>query len=59
MMEFNERTEFFIKDTMDDTISEIQLRIKRYVTDQELTKIDHDLIQREIMARLAYAAVKA
>ena len=58
-MEFNERTEFFIKDTMDDTISEIQLRIKRYVTDQELTKIDQDLIQREIMARLAYAAVKA
>lgn len=58
-MEFNERTEFFIKDTMDNTISEIQLRINRYVTDQELTKLDQDLIQREIMARLAYAAVKA
>ena len=58
MVEFNERTEFFIKDTMDDCIAEIQLRCKRYMSEQDLTRIDQDLIEREIMARLAYASVK-
>lgn len=58
MVEFNERTEFFIKDTMDDCIAEIQLRCKRYQNEQDLTRLDLDLIEREIMARLAYASVK-
>jgi len=58
MVEFNERTEFFIKDTMDDCIAEIQLRCKRYMSEQDLTRLDLDLIEREIMARMAYASVK-
>lgn len=58
MVEFNERTEFFIKDTMDDCIAEIQLRCKRYQNDQNLTRLDLDLIEREIMARMAYVSVK-
>lgn len=58
MVEFNERTEFFIKDTMNDCIAEIQLRCKRYMSEQDLTRLDLDLIEREIMARMAYASVK-
>ena len=59
MVEFNERTEYFIKDTINDCIAEIQLRCKRYQQDQDLTRLDLDLIEREIMARMAYASVKA
>lgn len=58
MFEFNERTEYFVEDTINDCIAEIQLRCKRYMDDQKLTKLDLDLIEREIMARLAYASVK-
>ena len=58
MVEFNERTEYFIKDTINDCIAEIQLRCKRYQQDQDLTRLDLDLIEREIMARLAYVSVK-
>ena len=58
MVEFNERTEYFIKDTINDCIAEIQLRCKRYMSEQDLTRLDQDLIAREIMARMAYASVK-
>ena len=58
MVEFNERTEYFIKDTINDCIAEIQLRCKRYMSEQDLTRLDLDLIEREIMARMAYASVK-
>ena len=58
MVEFNERTEFFIKDTIDACIAEIQLRCKRYQNEQNLTRLDLDLIERVIMARIAYASVK-
>lgn len=58
MVEFNERTEFFIRDTIDDCIIKIQLRCKRYMSEQDLTRLDLDLIEREIMARMAYASVK-
>ena len=58
MVEFNERTEYFIQITINDCIDEIQLRCKRYMADTDLTKLDMDLIEREIMARMAYASVK-
>lgn len=59
MMNFNERTEFFINDTIEDMINEIKNRSQKYSNDQELTKLDKDLIEREILARIAYAAVKS
>ena len=58
MLEFNERTELFIESTMVDCIAEIQLRCKRYMSDQDLTSLDLNLIEKEIMARMAYASVK-
>ena len=58
MDEFSERTEYFIKDTINDCIAEIQLRCKRYQNEHDLSRLNLDLIEREIMARMAYASVK-